>query len=503
MRFNIKDGDEYELLVEHKSKVITWDVSAFKKRDSSTEQSEWVYVNQYIKTLPDYKQDDLFNAMSRVKDKFDDFIKFEYKHKALIALVGDYFNLVDEEDIMNWVKSDSDIPVATNLKMQHDSNDKDPDKTYLYSDYFGLITLNIALRFMTGIWAEYLKRYHTTLGTKFKEYVALQLMDKTWLMSSTAVARLLRYIEAWINQKSVSESAVISGVSSFEFPLYVISQVLVRTLSAVSPTDAIDSGGLIVHVHKQVNTVLDGAHLSFDIISDKTKRMRGGSDGEQSNWSIAELYKITEPVPTGRKEIIRYFVNQVHNLASQLEPNLPAELLDECISNILNLPNYTIQEHAVILSQWTLRSHVPCRIFYELTKEEVMKLMALSQALLWFWEFEDLALLMTATIDRSRMAMGRASTRTRKRVRNDPMSALDEAYPYHKPSKSKPRDNNPAHKAISSLKDDLASCWIVHNAPPTMSEYAEEIKINENGSLIPAEIATDLAELFVKTEELY
>ena len=75
MRFII--GNDVTLTVEHDSKTISWNVAAFNKKDASSEQEEWVYINSYIATLKHEKQTKIFNAMKRVRDEFDTLGKFE------------------------------------------------------------------------------------------------------------------------------------------------------------------------------------------------------------------------------------------------------------------------------------------------------------------------------------------------------------------------------------------------------------------------------------------
>ena len=208
---------------------------------------------------------------------------------------------------------------------------------------------------------------------------------------------------------------------AMSFPNYVLAMVMIRALATSSVTTSIANGGLMVSIHRQVTAALNGANNNFSILSDKAKHRKDSQSDDQTNWSLAELYKITEPVSAGRKAVIKRFVNDTYDLARQVD-DTDTKLLKACLDNVKKLEDKSLEHHAVLLSQWTLRSNVPCRIFYELNKQEVLRLVALTQALLWHWEFPDLAILVTAT-DNHKNAVFNENNR---RVRNEPMDRLEE-----------------------------------------------------------------------------
>lgn len=498
MKFILKDG--YALVIEHDGRLTEWDITGFKRTPVAKSQDEFNHINEYCDYLSHRRQTDLFDKLVKVHDVFQGFGDFNLKQQRLTKAVTELFGIIDEEHITDWVKNVSQIPIATNLKEKYSEHDKDPHKTYLRAEYYGLVMLMIALRFMTGIWGEYLHHNHKKVGTNFKEYTALRLLDKTWVSSCDATTRLRLYVEAWIKQNGKSEAAVMGGVSSFELPVFVLATIMVRKLTTGSMDADLDNGGIVVNIYRGLMTVLNDLAGKFSALSDKTAHVKDNRNEDQSNWSTCELYKIVQPMSAGQVVTISHFVNQTHDVAHQIDPTLDLDLLDECIENILKLPGFSVEQHAALLAQWTLSPAVPCRIFYQESRTNVLRLVALAQALLWHWDFPDLALLITTQADRTRLVTGPQAHRVKKRVRNDPMAELDIKYPYHKPNKIKPRDNNPAHQAISLFKEDLRSCWLYHNPPPFMEAFSKEVEIDERGSLAPDDLSTQLAQLLVHTE---
>lgn len=498
MKFILKD--DYTLVIEHNGQELDWNIVGFKRTPVAKSQEEFDYINQYCEYLSYRRQTDIFEKYIRVHEVFKDFGDFNLKQQRLTKAVTELFGIIDEDHIMDWIKNVSDIPIATNLKERYSEHDKDPHKTYLRHEYYGLVMLMVTLRFMTGIWGQYLHLNHKKVGTNFKEYTALRLLDKTWVYSCDATTRLRQYVEAWIKQNNKSEAAVMGGVSSFELPVFVLATIMVRKLSTGSMDAELDSGGVVVNIYRGLMTVLNDLAGKFSALSDKSAHIKDNRSDDQSNWSTCELYKIIQPMSAGQVITISHFVNQTRAVAYQIDPTLPIDILDQCIDNILSLPNYFVEQHSALLAQWTLDPAVPCRIFYNLHKDKVLTLVALAQALLWHWDFPDLALLITTQADKTRLVTGAQAHRVKKRVRNDPMNELDAKYPYHKPNKIKPRDNNPAHQAISLFKEDLRACWLQHNPPPFMQDFANEVAIDDRGSLAPDDLSTQLAELLVHTE---
>lgn len=498
MKFTLKD--DYTLVIEHDGQETRWDIGGFKRTPVAKTQDEFDYINQYCAYLSHRRQGDIFEKLVNVHVVFKGFGDFNLKQQRLTKAVTELFGIIDEDHIMDWIKNVSGIPIATNLKERYSEHDKDPHKTYLRHEYYGLVMLMITLRFMTGIWGEYLYHNHKKVGTNFKEYTALRLLDKTWLYSCDSTVRLRQYVEAWIKQNNKSEAAVMGGVSSFELPIFVLATIMVRKLTTGSMDADLDNGGIVVNIYRGLMTVLNDLAGKFSALSDKTAHIKDSRGDDQSNWSTCELYKIIQPMSSGQIVTISHFVKRPWALANMIDPTLPKHILEECLDNIFSLPNYSVEQHTALLAQWTLSPTVPCRIFYQLSKKHVMQLVALAQALLWHWDFPDLALLITTQADRTRLVTGAQAHRVKKRVRNDPMVELDAKYPYHKPNKIKPRDNNPAHQAISLFKEDLRSCWLQHNPPLFMEDYAEEVEIDDRGSLAPDDLSTQLAELLVHTE---
>lgn len=502
MKYNI-NPDELTLVVEHHGREITWSVEAYRKKtDLIAEDDGFSYLNAYIAYLSDKRQTVLFEQLVKIHDVFNSLGVPDVKYQKLKEHVVAFVELIDAEHLHEWVTNVSTIPIPTSLKGDYSSSDRDRDKTYLRYEYSGLLVLALVGRFMLGILGEYMKQYSDRVGNEFKEYSAMRLLDDTWLNYYEATDRLRRYIQASIRQHSLSESAIIGGLSSFELSVFFLANIFIRRL-AITPMDAsLASGGLMAAVYKGYNTVKNNLSDKFSPLTDKTAMASDSRQEDGSNWSKLELYKITQQVGFDDLAIHKYMVNDTHRLAAQIDGTLPLAQLRECLANTTRrMGRFPLQDHAIILTQWVLRTHMPCRMIYNLDKPEVMQLMGLAQALLWHWGFHDIALLVTTEIDRKTLVSGSLSNRPKRQVKTSPMEEFNNVYPYHKLTRTASRDRNPAHAAISTFNESMLSCWLKNNPPSYMKAYAKEIEVDERGCLAPEDLITQLAEMLVYIEK--
>lgn len=491
------------LAIEHNGRIIEWDVKGFDKTSIKRGDEEFYHVNQFFKYLPAKQVNLLFESLVDIRNAFDSFGAYDKKKRLLTEVVGKFVALLDEEEIMVWILDHSDIPIPQGMKTEYSEQDKDPDKTFLQYEYPGFILLAIVMKILLGVWGEYLKQNRDKLGTIFKEYSALRLLDGTWVMSHQSTIRLIRYIEAWIKQKGKGDVAIVGGVSSYELPLFVLSTIMIRRLVTCSVTENLGNGGIVVNIYRGLDASLNQLTRNFVGLSDKLAyAVDATSQEEKTNYSKLELYMISEPVSSGDIAIHKYFAENVYTLGLQIDNSLPRTLLDNCLDKINLIPDFTVENHSLLLAQWVLSKQIPARMMYNLTKQEVTKLIALTQALLWHWEFFDLALISTADIDRSTLVNRYVQNPNEKRIRTKPMEELSEIYPYQKTTKSKPRDNNLAYHAISSYKESLSNAWLYYYPTPEMEEYASQLSVNGNAYLVPDDLISTLACLLIHLDRI-
>ena len=133
----------------------------------------------------------IFNCYKDIKEVLDrvslfgeDRVNVKQLSNELPAKVASLYNLMPLEEIEQWSNKFSQVQFPTGLKIQHEDDDKLPDKTYLVSDYKGLVILTLTLRPMVPIWGEYVRLIQKQTGTLFKEYVGIKLINHTQIIHS-------------------------------------------------------------------------------------------------------------------------------------------------------------------------------------------------------------------------------------------------------------------------------------------------------------------------------
>lgn len=502
MKYEI-DTVNTELVITNSGEIVRFSLMAYnKKKELFEDDDPFKYVNAYLANVPAKLQDRLFEQLSVTQQELKNLsgtveMKYNRIKKQLVKLAS----MIDSEDIEEWIDAYGDLPIPSSLKKEYTPADRDRNKTYLRHEYRGLLMLAIAGRLMVGVFGEYMELYSDVSG-KFKEHDLIRMLYGTWLRHHEAMYRLQRYVEASIKQHNLGEQAIIGGLSSLELVEFFLANIFIRRLS-ITPIDTnLQSGGLMAAVYKGYNTVKNNLSEKFSPLTDKTSTAKKNSRDEGSNWSMLELYKVTQQVGFDDIAIHRHIAHDVHTLLGHIDSSAPLAYLDDSIKNIeRRLSAIPLQEHAVLLVQWVLRTHIPPRLIYNLDKPDVMRLMALTQVLLWHWEFEDLALMITAVTDRETLVSHSRVNLPKRQVKTNPMEEFNNAFPYHKLTRTASRDRNPAHAAISKFNESMLACWLKNNPPDYLKPHARSVEVNRRGSLAPDNLITQLAEMLVFIEK--
>lgn len=487
-----------ELLAVHNGETITWSIKGFNRTSIAKGQEEFDHVNEYIEWEGTKWQDEFFSILKEIDAVFNEFGQFDAKQRRLVDLMSRLFSTIHPERTVGWVESHSRIQMATNLKDSYTEADKDHDKTFLRDEYVDVIALAMWMKLIVGVLGNYLENFKNKLGTVFKEHGALRLLDKTWVMKSPQIERLMRYIDAWIRQTNKSDAAVMGGLSSFELPMFVLAHIMVRKLATGNLEDNLNNGGVIVNIFRGVKSALNDLKRHFPTMYDKSKYMTDAVNGEErNNYSVAELYTISQTIRAGDVAIYKHFIRHIEENIHHVDDTLSLEEVQMCLEVVPILMDYPIEDHTVILTQWVTQQLIPSRMIFNLNKDELLRLTALCQALLWHWGFKDLAVLITAEVDKGQLVAGAGFNRSNKRVKTDPMAMLGEIYPHIRPSNTHARDYNLAHNAITIVKEKLVNCWLRLTPPSYMREHAETLYIDERGAIIPDDLPTQLAEMLI------
>lgn len=456
-------------------------------------------INAFLDTLPGERQQRIWEAYQEIFELFEGRYDVMALQSRLQVIVKKIYDEIPYEELHTWASMSSMIRLPLNLKTEYGENDP-VDLTYLRQDYFDLAVLAVAARPMVPIWGEFIARIKEDVDTTFKEYVAVKLLYRTYITSCEPYNRLRRYIEASISNKAKTSnlySAMLSGLSSSNIPDWLLANTLVRRTSVVPIWSGSEGPNIITDVYQYVNNTLRSpGHRRFSgPISDKQVRKNENADQQES---LAESYKIKQPVSDGDVRMANAYAQNPKDMALAIDPTLDPAKLDICLTGMSVMEAEEIQPHAITLTQWVIPSVMSMHYVPLLNKSALLNVMAVVQALLWHWEYYDLAALLTAReVPQSDEFV--SAQESRSKITNELMDVLLTIYPNPYPVKGKvvsPRQSNPGSRSVDALYALIAASDWYLNAPKELIHKADHVE-GSRRMYVPADIRIQLARLLI------
>ena len=381
------------------------------------------HINRYWASLPHEAQSNIFNVYERIHDAFQRFYD-ESLAMTLRPLIAELFFLHPQENVQLWVQLKSDVLIPSSIKSKFDPTAGmagTPERTYLTEDYKKLVPLAITMRIMIPIWGEFISRSRKDLGTVFKEYQAFQLLANSPVLRCEAMERLRTFVEHTISREHSLDSAIIYGISSEDFPLWVMAHAVVRRLCYADVRGLDQKGSSIVtYLYNFIDQKVSTLDSQMGTVKDK-RNLESAGEGE-NNLSKLEGFKIKQAVPIGDISIINQYIRMsmrtvlkpkkqqpqfnlfqfqdyptkptlIQRLSA--DPEFPA-IVKQAYGAASHLMNEALTHPQVTIAGWVLSEYIPIRALPYMQKVDVISMIALAQAYLWHHKHYDLAILVAA-----------------------------------------------------------------------------------------------------------
>lgn len=485
--------------------TLIWNTQVFDKSDFATNVNLFRDINNYWAQLTPDQRLTIWNAYKGMRNAFDTILDSSRLAATLIKHVQQLYSTMSMDKIGWWADLYGNIvyPPSSALLTEHDTYDQNPGRTYIRSDYAGLVYLTIALRPMLPIWGEYLRRTRADSGTEYKEYVAMYLLSRTGIINSAPMERMRVYADALIKSENKKGHAhVMTGLGTEETVEWMVSRVCIRRLTVVNIDAHPTAGNIITNIHGFVTNTLRDLDRNFGGRIRNKKPEESVSDDETS---MIELYKVKQSVSMGDIEMYSVYCSNTDVVAQHLDPTVPLDMVAACVQYSKKLESIEIQKHHLVLTQWVTRFVIPPEAVPCLSKIELLGVMGVVQALLWHWGFIELAAFMTATPAKV-TDEEIYSLETRQRITNDSMEKLMRLYPHLDQSdkqKGSERKQNFASQSIAMLAEEMSLNLWQFNAPPALTS---RIPIRQGVELtrrtpVPANIMELLAHMVIYLAE--
>lgn len=501
------------MLTHENVEPIHWNIALYDKMSYSGDFDIFEQINGYWAHLPIHTQNEIYAVYAQIHQTFETIGEGSDSNQELYELVTKLYDLVAKlyeyhnlDDIKHWLTYHAtNVRIPTNLRESYQESHENPgsrERTYLRDDYVWLVALSVALRAMIPVWGEFIARARKETGTTYKEYYAYRLLAKSSIAHSEPMERLRVYVEHSVPPDKSKSAAILEGLSSDDFPIWVLGLVLVRRLSIGDVRGLDPNSSLVTFIYKYIGQKVKGHDSSFiGLVKDKI--VEGvGQEGE-NNLSKLEGYKIKETIPAGDIAIISHYMQNSEQLARSVCPDIDLGLVRASLLSVQALMDKQIWKPQMTLMQLVLARVVSSQGLLHLHKPLTLQAMAITQALLWHRGHRELAALVSAVEQDSTDAQQLPGSDSRARISKEQMEVLDALYPFSRRTTGKQKGlkrTNPAAESIESVSAEFSKhAWRL-SLPP---DWTAELTGNRNTKryTVPHDIKIKLAALAISIQQ--
>jgi len=484
-----------EAVMSHgKEDPLFWSTMAMREQnrradddaDSDVDDFEiFHYLNLFWQSLPLDIQTRIFDCYRRINDQINSIVSTNGLDNALRPLVSELLSYHRLDQIEHWMMLHSDIQIPASLHETFAGDGRiqgTPEKTYLKGDYIKLAAMTIGLKSMLPVWVNYIEATKISAGPTWKEYNAFKLISRTEYYDCAAMRRLRLYIEASIDTQDNLASAIVEGISTEDFPewlmaITVIRKIVITDIRGIPRSRTATSPVLMSAIHKYVTGKIKRYDTSF-IGTVRPKQTDSDVGDSESNISRLEGFKARESIAAGEVVAIEvYFEDPINDQYlyfdpkfSNIRPLLPTfmQVLDtynqiDQVSG--SIPSIKRWQRSIV--EWVLRDQLPSRSLEILSKPIELNCFAVTASYLWVNGFKDLALLLVST-DRGEYQDNRPEV---DKINKDNLAILEQMYRYQlKGVKKTDKNRNAAVVALDRIVDDIVKDIRYNVLPQPMVE---------------------------------
>lgn len=441
-----------EILITHGDEVLVWNILSFD-RSTFNEVDLFSHVNRYWESFSEQSQLEIFNIYKEIRIAFDEIWNRGKLTAELYILVAKLLDAHNLKDAQHWILFHSGVYLPPNLEKEYNNTTNSPgsrEQTYLKEDYIKLVTLTLILRTMIPVWGEFICRTRQEAGNNFKEYYAFQLICKSQLAYSEAIEKLTTYIEYSIIPDKSKSASIIGGISTEDFPIWVLGLVLVRRLCLGDISGVNQKATLVTYIYKYITQKVKGNDSNFaGMVKDKIFD-DSGSDGD-SNISKLEGYKAKQEIPAGDIILLEYAMRDTYAVAKKLAPSMDTALLTRALETTLVLNDNVIYDPQIAILQWVMKPVISPRGILYLCKSTIVRLLALCQSVLIHRGHYAIAGLCTSVVNSNINEIQISGVDSRARIPKELLEQLFIYYPFTKRVGGKQKVLKPINQAIVAI----------------------------------------------------
>lgn len=454
----------YDIWVAHRGEKIGWKLTPLFKRTTQRGDVNFdLYgeVNVFFSRMNDEDQQALFSVYQRLREVLHKPRIFTHHRHAMRELTKEFYDIMRYEDVLQWIKFYSEIPVPDNVEQEYVQVDEKPYTrmmTYVHEDYRKLQALVVLLRAMIPVWGDILAQEGKSIDTDWKETNLFKFLGSSALMNCEPMEKLRFYTNnlyqtIYAKDKDLNDSGIFAGMSSHDMPVWILGYVVVRKI-AVGVVGASEDRktNLISSVYNIVDSKLKNNTQNWSGLV-KMKESFDDAGDDDNKLSVFERNRKRPPLADGEITMSEVVASDISMARASKFPWLPVSLFKESMRTVMALKNVDIQPVQIALAEVALQDWLTPNELGRFDVPLLMGNLALAQALAWHRGHHAIAALLTARHE--------PPTSTNSgRLGNTEQAKLNELFPYHHRSISKQKrelqkTTNPAIRTIDLAFKDI------------------------------------------------
>lgn len=493
--------DVSKVIVSHGGETIDFSVSTFSKATFS-KIDIFEQINLYWQTLPEQHQKEIFDIYKQISDDFID-VTIGSNQSLSSILSNRVKQLIDLHDLSNiekWLVVDYQLKVpdnCTNEYVESIETNTSRDKTYTYKDYTKLMSLSVLLRAMIPIWGEYIYLVGKEFGTGHKIFQAFRLLFKSNIMECQAMSKLATYVRITSSSDKDKLYSILEGISSEDFDIVLLGLVVIRRLCIADIKNLKESINPITFIYMYITSKIKSDEDGSGIMDKKLPEGRefGGTDEKISS---IEIYRIKGDISPGDEAQLEFSVRDSYSIALKLCSIMDKDFLNKSIQTSRVLIDKVLTKPQINILKWVFYPVISTKGIDYLSKETIVRLIGILEAVLWFRGFNYLAVLSSSYSSRGEIM--RVSPMDKiSRLNGALIEEINKPYPFTKikPSrKNEPVVENYCIKAVENTSGDfIGNNWV----PTARSELLEQIQ-GASPKILPikSDIKNEVARLVIE-----
>lgn len=495
---------------------LVWDINLLNNTSHRNNEFDiFEQINLYWQTKPQAFQEAVFKLYKRAYEIFQVGGTIDHLTFELGPTIKELSKLHNPEELAIWGQVAGGLFISPALLRTYGVASGAErfvpagtrNMTYLREDYIKLLGLAMAIRAFIPIFGEFALHTATAAGTNFKEQRVGKLLEGTSLEESEAYEKLRIYVNEVIQTDKQKASPVLGGLSSEEFPTWILYMIIVRRLTVgnLKGDPSQPNSHLVTYIHFYLKQRLLGYENVFPAGKVRNKDVGSSSADEESKLSILETYKTPSEHSPGDYELMTFYAEQADWAVEVLCPDLDRTIYAQAVeaSQFMLGPVPFYQAQAIIVQNLIGPYQAP-DVLEHLRRIPSLVLYQIVQAMLWQHGYRDLATFLTTTIKVHDGSLMGTSHAARMNIPREMADRIKDLYPNLKRTSSRSANAKIEPTPMITIKNLVemmgAQEWVMNIHPEWLKEL-DTSKVSASRMRewrVPADIRIQLAKLFIQ-----